>query len=151
MMRTFFIISAIVLLGSCKRELNQRTITQTPPELQFTVHNIIYQFHENITAKEFVRDSLKHIQIDFHKDPSTYQVDIIGTSSQISAGAYPFSVAPSGFAANSSWFFQDEYDYRIIEYDFSLQVVSYENGYLDATFHSSRVSNGIINHLKIEQ
>ena len=131
------------------------TIAIEPAELQFTIGSIRYRFKLNITAKEYIQYGLKHIFIEVRKDPSTYQINIIGTSTQISPGAYPYNIIPccggtgNTFAPNSAMFLQMQYDYEIVDQDFSLQVVSYENGYLDATFYSSRVSNGIIRHLKI--
>ena len=133
-MKTFFILLAFALLVSCKKN----AVTQTPP-LQFTIAGTTYQFYENITAKQVLQNGSEHISIEVQKDPSTYRINIFGNT-QIGPGTYLYSKAI---------FTQFQYDYGILERDFSLQVLSYQNGYLNATFNSSRGSNGIISHLKI--
>jgi hypothetical protein len=130
------------------------TIPIGSAQLQFTIANIItYRFNENIAAKEYVQNGLKNIFIEVQKDSSTYQINIIGTDTQVNPGIYPFT--GSTYSPNSSMFtewFKGSLDVLgIEELDFSLKVVSYKDGYLDATFNSSRVTNGIISHLKIEQ
>ena len=174
-MKTLFIFLGIALLVSCQKEPSQSIITQSsrinttgatqiPPQsaqLQFTTDNITYQFNGNINAREYIQDGLKHIYVEVRKDSSTYSISIIGTSTEIGAGMYPYNIIPccggtgNTFTANSSMFIQmTNYGWDAVAYieqDFSLQVLSYQNGYLDATFNSSRVSNGIISHLKIEQ
>jgi hypothetical protein len=132
---TFAQLSSVIPIGSA--------------EFQFTVGRFTYKFNDSISAIESVQYGVDQIeiQIDCQKDPyysvrSRYQL-LIKTNGQVSPGTYTFQ------GTNSAWFSQFIDDVVDVPQDFSLQVLSYKNGYLDAIFNSSGFSNGIINHLKI--
>jgi hypothetical protein len=158
-MKTIFVIVAVALLSSCQKELKSipaslfhpRGVDSTATgELDFTTNNTNYKFKDSsIAVKTYVGgDSLNHIFIEVKEAPYDYQINIIGTSTGIVPGTYPF-IMSNVFLPNTAMFRQQKEDYVVIQQDFSLQVISYQNGILNGTFHSSGVSNGIINNIKV--
>lgn len=145
MKRVFIFFAIIVLLVSCHKENNSTATTDTV--LKFTMGSNTYQFSsKDVTAKETVVNGADWITIDANK-----VIDNAGTVARVHILIIGNTQVNPGIYTAPTWLSLQDGDAVVTDKDFSLQVISYQNEYLDGTFSSSRFSNGIISNLKVSR